>query len=267
MTFDTSTSNPKNRTGAQQFFQVFCALVLRDLRGRYRRSVLGPLWALIQPLAYMVAFTAVRRILGMNSPATSERVFLLSASVPWSFFANSVRQCGPSVYSNASLIKKIAIPHEVFPLASVGTAFVDFCVALCVLAGIILWDGVTMGIALVWLPPLILLTLLAGLGVGLIIAALGTYKRDVLFGVSFVLQFWMLVSPLFYTIEEVDKEWRALYVLNPMSGLLEGFRSVLLHNTAPDFGLLQNACAGTLLIWLIGWPLFRYMSRYFADVL
>jgi len=120
---------------------------------------------------------------------------------------------------------------------------------------------------MVWLPLLVLLTALLALGVGLGVAAVGTYKHDIIFAIPFLLQFWLLATPIMYPIGQVPERWQFLYSLNPMVGLIEGFRGVIVKGMPPDLGLLSLSMAGIVLVLIIAWPLFRYMSQYFADVL
>ncbi len=251
----------------QRFFTLMWALVMRELKGRYRRSLLGPAWAIIQPLFYMVIFTFLRGVLDISSEGVPYVIFTYSALVPWTFFSNAVTRCGPSISSNAGLLKKIAISREVFPLSGVVTSLVDFFISSLILIGMMIWFKVPVGVSLLWLPVLVLLTGLLALGVGFGVAAVGTYKHDIIFAVPFFMQFWLLATPIMYPLGKVPERWQSLYILNPMVGLIEGFRATIIRGTAPDLGLLLVSLLGIALVWLVAWPLFRYMSQYFADVL
>jgi lipopolysaccharide transport system permease protein len=195
-------------------------------------------------------------------------IFSYSALTPWTFFANSVSRCGPSIISNASIIKKTPVARELFPMVAVTTAGFDTLMAGIILAVMMVWYQVSVDLSLVfWLPVLTLLTAVFALGVGMFFAALGVYKRDLLQVNAFVLQLWIYATPVIYPLSEVPDKWQELYKLNPMVGLLEGFRSVLARGETPDVSLLLWGLPVNGIVLLIAWPLFRYTSRYFADVL
>ena len=243
------------------------ALVSRDVRGRYRRALLGPLWAIVQPVVMMVVFTVVRGVIDIPSEGVPYIIFSYSALVPWTFFAGAVGYAGRSALSNGGIIKKMNLDREVFPLAAVCTALFDFAMAGLVLAGMMVWFRVPLGWPLLWLPLLILLTLLLAFGVGMFVASLGTFKADVAMAVSFFMQIWMLASPVAYPLSSVPERWRTLYLLNPMVGIIEGFRNVLVKAQSPPWGPLGVSLMITTLVLAITWPLYRRMSQYFADVL
>jgi lipopolysaccharide transport system permease protein len=264
--------SPPTRTAARRAevaraVQVVQALVIREFKGRYRRSLLGPAWAIIQPLGYMVMFSVVGHILTISSEGSPYLIFTYSALVPWTFFANAVSRCGPSIYFKAALIRKIALPREVFPIAEVIGSLVDFLVAALILAGLMLWFRTPVGWPLLWCPLLLLLTILLATGVGFAVAALGTYQFDTVFALPFLMQLWLLVTPVMYPLHSVPAPWQGWYRLNPMVGIVDGFRAVLVQARAPDLALLGCSVVGILVVWIVAWPLFRFTSQYFADVL
>lgn len=248
-------------------WNLLWALTGRDVKARYRRSFLGPLWAVIQPFFLMVVFTAIRGFVDIPSDGIPYPIFSFSVLVPWTFFATGVTQAGPSVLSNAGILKKMAVPREIFPLAAILTAAFDMLMAGLVLAGMMLWYRVPVGWSLLWLSVLVGLTGLFAWGMGMCLAALGVFRRDFLLAGGFLMQLWLYATPIIYPLSSVPEQWRTLYCLNPMVGLLEGFRSILARGLAPDLGLLLLALPGIALALLVGWPLFRTMSQYFADVL
>lgn len=255
------------RNEIKKFFNLLQALVIREIKGQYRRSFLGPAWALLQPLFYMVIFTFIRGVLKISSEGIPYVLFTYSALVPWTFFSNAVTRCGPSVLQNAGIVKKMALPRVVFPTASVITSLFDLLMSGIILIGMMFWFHVPIGWFLLWLPVLVFLTALLALGVGIFIAAAGTYKRDIIFATPFLMQFWLLATPIMYPLSSVPAHWQKIYMLNPMAGLIEGFRGVLIKGSAPDLNLLAVSIIGIGVIWIIAWPLFRVMSQYFADVL
>lgn len=249
------------------WWRVALALVARDVRGQYRRSLLGPTWAVLQPLLYLAVFMLVRGVVDLESEGASYALFLLTVLVPWSFFANAVTRCGPSVLMNAGLVKKMPLPREVFPIAAVGTSLVDLVISGLLLGILLLVTGEAVTLQWLWLPVLTLGVALWALGLGFLVASVGTYKRDVIIAVPFLLQLLILASPVMYPLDQVPESWRVWYEWNPAVGLLEGFRAVLLEASPPDLLLLARSAVSVLVLLAIGWPLFRYSSQYFADVL
>jgi lipopolysaccharide transport system permease protein len=258
---------PSRRERIARFTNLLLALVRRDVTARYRRSVLGPAWAIIQPLVLMVLFTMIRGFVDIPSEGVPYIIFSYSALVPWTFFSNAVNLSGPSIYSNGAIIKKIALPREVFPLAAVVTALFDFAMASLVLVGMMLWFRVPVGWLLLWLLPLVVLTALLAFAVGMGVAALGTFRRDVILATPFLMQFWLYATPIIYPLSSVPERWRTLYMLNPTVGLIESFRNVLVKGMAPPAEALVWSALMTALALAVAWPLFRSLSQYFADVL
>lgn len=252
---------------ASVFWHLMWALVVRDVRGRYRRSFLGPLWAIIRPVFMMVVFSILRGIVKIPSDGIPYPIFSYSVLVPWTFFTTAINTCGPCVISNGGIMKKLAVDREVFPVTAVVTAGFDLLMSSLVLAGMMVWFRVPVGWSLLWLFPLLGLTAILALGCGMFLAALGTFRRDFLMAGGFAMQLWLYATPIIYPMSSVPEKWHSLYVLNPMVGILEGFRSVLAKGVAPDLALLAWSLPGVLLVVLIGWPLYRKMSQYFADVL
>lgn len=255
------------RIKIRRFFDLLLALVRRDVTARYRRSLLGPAWAILQPLVLMVLFTMLRSFLSISSEGVSYALFSYAALVPWTFFSNAVSMCGSSVRNNAAIVKKISIPREIFPLAAVITALFDLAMSGLVLAGMMLWFRVTISWYLLWLPVLILLVAGLAFSVGMLIASVGTYKQDFIFAIPFMMQFWLYATPVIYPLSNVPDRWKSLYMLNPMVGIVEGFRNVLIEANPPLLGALGSSTLVILILFAVSWPLFRRFSQYFADVL
>lgn len=243
------------------------ALVSRDIASRYRRSFLGPLWAVLQPLILMVLFNVVRSFVDIPSDGIPYVIFSFSALVPWTFFTNAVMLCAPSIAVNADLIKKMAMPREIFPLASVMTALFDFLIAGAILFVMMIWFRVPFTPALLWLPVLIFLTALLALSVGMGVASLATFRRDFVFITPFLMQFWLYITPVIYPMSSVEGSIRTLYSLNPTVGLIESFRNVLIRGLPPNWELLLPGVLVIAIFYLVSWTLFRRVSQYFADVL
>ncbi|MFH0873190.1 MAG: ABC transporter permease [bacterium] len=259
------TAAPAGTSRLGRSLNLLWALWSRDVKARYRKSILGPAWALIQPLVYMVIFTLLRGVVRFSSEGIPYPIFTFAALVPWTFFSNAVVSSAPSVIMNASIIKKIALPREIFPLSAVVTALFDLLMSGLVLAGLMIYYHIRVGWALLWLPALVALTALLAFGVGMFLAAFGTFKRDLVMAAPFLMQFWLFLSPIVYPLSQVPGKWRDLYMLNPMVGLIEGFRNVLLRAQSPSLEPLAWSALMTLAALAITWPLFRWISQYFAD--
>lgn len=250
-----------------QFLTLLRALVIRDVTSRYRRSSLGMWWAFLQPLILMLLFNMLKGFVNIPSDGIPYVLFSYSGLVPWTFFTNSVAACGPSIITNAEIIKKIALPREVFPLAAVTATLFDFVMSGFVMALLMIYFAVPVGWTLLWLIPLVILMGLAAFSVGILIAGLGTFRKDFIFATPFLTQAWLFITPVIYPLSSVPEKWQSIYMLNPMVGVIEGFRSVLLKAQTPAFEPLALSALMTLILLGISWPLFRKLSGYFADVL
>ena len=250
-----------------RFLVLLRAIVERDLKARYRRSLLGPSWAILQPIILMIVFTIIRGFLTIPSDGLNYALFTYVALVPWQLLSSGVSRAGPSIVANRAVIKKTAMPREVFPLAAIITALFDMLISGTVLAGMMVFFRVEVGSALMWIPVLIILASLLALAAGFFIAALGTFKSDFLIAIPFLMQVWLYATPIIYPLSVVPEALRPYYILNPAVGIIEGFRDVLLKAQDPDLGLLGVSALVTLIGLSIAWPLFRKLSQYFADIL
>ncbi len=257
---------PKGQRSSR-FATLLQALVVRDVTSRYRRSALGMWWAFLQPMILMLLFNMLRGFVNIPSDGLPYVLFSYTALVPWTFFTNAVAACGPSIITNAEVIKKIALPREVFPLAAVAATLFDFFMSGIILAGMMIWFKVPVGWALLWLPVLIILMAAVSYAVGILLAGLGTFRKDFIFATPFLTQAWLFVTPVIYPLSTVPEKWQFFYMLNPMVGVIEGFRNVLLKATAPPTEALGISVVMTGILLAISWPIFRKLSAYFADVL
>ena len=250
-----------------RFATLLYALVVRDITSRYRRSSLGMWWAFLQPLILMLLFNMLRGFVNIPSDGIPYVLFSYAALVPWTFFTNAVAACGPSITTNAEVIKKISLPREVFPLASVTSTLFDFAMSGIILAAMLVWFKIPVGLQLLWLPLLIVLMTAISFGVGILLAGLGTFRKDFILATPFLTQAWLFATPVIYPLSTVPEHWRSYYMLNPMVGVIEGFRNVLLKSAPPDVEALGLSVLTTCLLLAIAWPVFRRLSGYFADVL
>jgi lipopolysaccharide transport system permease protein len=251
----------------RSFLELLRAIVLRDITQRYRRSFLGPAWAILQPLIMMVLFNMIRGFVNIPSDGVPYVIFSYSALVPWTFFSNAISSCGPSAYTNSAVLKKIKLPREVFPLSAVLTALFDFAMSFAILLGMVIYYRIAVSWLWLWIPVLLAISLALAFGIGMFIAALGSYKRDFIFATPFLMQFWMYLTPVIYPLSSVPEKQRALYMLNPMVGIIEGFRNVIVHGTAPSTNSLLASAIVTVVILLVSWPIYRWLSQYFSDVM
>ena len=242
-------------------------LVWRDIKVRYKQTVLGAAWAIIQPFFTMVVFSLFfGQLAKIPSEGVPYPIFTYAALVPWTFFANGLSQSANSLVGSSNLITKVYFPRLVIPAATVVSGIVDFAVAFVVLLGMMLFYGIGPTWNVVWLPLFIMLALVTALGVGLWLSALNVEYRDVRYVVPFLVQFWLFATPIAYPSSLLSEPWRMLYGLNPMVGVVEGFRWALLGTeTAPRPMILVSALAA-LAILAGGIVYFRRMEDTFADV-
>ena len=243
-------------------------LCLARYKVRYKQTVMGALWAIIQPFFTMVIFSLFfGRLANIPSDGVPYPVFSYAALVPWTFFANTLAQASNSLVSNANMIKKIYFPRLALPIATVLAGTIDFAVAFIVLLGMMLFYGLVPTVNIIWLPFFALLALVTSLGVSLWLAVMNVQFRDVRYTVPFITQAWLFMTPIAYPSSLLPEPWRTLYGLNPMAGVVEGFRWALLGtDTAP--GQMMIVSSMVALILLIGGAFyFRRMEESFADVL
>lgn len=250
-----------------EYRELLYFLVWRDIKVRYKQTALGATWAVIQPFLTMVVFSLFFGHLGkMKSDGIPYPLFSFAALVPWTFFANGLSQSSNSLVGNANLITKIYFPRLIVPLASVFSGIVDFLLAFVVLLGMMLYYGVVPTLNVLWLPLFVLLALVTSLGVGLWLSALNVEYRDVRYVVPFITQFWLFATPIAYPSSLLSQPWRTIYGLNPMVGVVEGFRWALLRtNTAPG-PIIAVSSATAFVILVTGAFYFRRMEKTFADI-
>jgi lipopolysaccharide transport system permease protein len=242
-------------------------LIWRDIKVRYKQTVLGMAWAIIQPLCTMIVFSLFfGRLAGMPSDGVPYPIFSYAALVPWTFFANGLSQASNSLIDSANLLKKVYFPRLAIPLATVLSGWPDFLVALALLVPMMLFYGLTPTWHIVWLPLFLLLALSTALGAGLWLAAMNVQFRDVRYAAPFFTQLWFYASPIAYPSSHIPDPWRTLYGLNPLAGVSEGFRWALLGvETAPGPMLVVSVLMALGLLGS-GAYYFRRMEKTFADV-
>ncbi len=250
-----------------EYRELLYFLTWRDLKVRYKQTVLGAAWAIIQPFFTMVVFSLFfGKLARVPSDGIPYPIFSYAALVPWSFFAHGLSESSNSLVGSANLIRKVYFPRLVVPISSVVSGVVDFLLALVVLLGMMLYFRIVPTANVVWLPLLLLLAFVTALGVGLWLSALNVQYRDVRYTIPFLVQAWMFATPIAYPSSLLDEPWRSVYGLNPMAGVVEGFRWALLGTeTAPGPMILISSLAALLLL-ISGAFYFRRMEKTFADI-
>ena len=249
-------------------WELFFFLIWRDVKVRYKQTLLGVLWVIIQPLLTTLIFTLFFGILArVPSEGVPYPVFVFAGLLPWTFFANAVTQSSNSLVGSANLITKVYFPRLIIPSAAVSAGLVDFVIAFLVLLGLMVYYGVAFTWNILMLPPLILLMTLFALGIGMWLSALNVKYRDVRHATPFILQMWMFASPVIYPPTFVPVNWRWILMLNPMTGIIEGFRVALLGRESFVWDELAAAAIITLALLVYSTYAFKRMEKSFADLI
>jgi lipopolysaccharide transport system permease protein len=242
-------------------------LIWRDVKIRYKQTAIGIGWAILQPLIAMAVFTVIfGKFARIPSDDIPYPVFTYTALLPWNYFAGALNRCIQSVVGSANLINKVYFPRLVLPIAGTASGLVDFAFSFVILLGMMAWYGIVPGWGITLLPIFLFFILLTALSVGLWLSALNVMYRDVGYAVPFLIQIWLFASPVVYPVSMVPEKWRFLYGLNPMAGVIEGFRWALVGNEMPDFGVVSVSLVVVLTLFVGGLFFFRRMERTFADV-
>ena len=250
-----------------RFRELLYFLVWRDVKIRYKQTALGAAWAVLQPVLTMTVFALfLGRLARVPSDGIPYPLFAFVALVPWTYFATAVGSGAVSIVTSQSLISKVYFPRLLVPLAATLTPLVDFTIAMVTLVALLAWYHVMPGSAIVWLPLFVALAVATALAATLWLAALTVRYRDVRHVVPFFVQFWMLATPVAYPASLVPARWRILYGLNPMTGVIEGFRWTLVHGPRPASLVVVSAAVVTALI-ASGLLFFRRAEGTFADVI
>ncbi len=249
------------------FRELLYFLAWRDVKVRYKQTILGAAWAILQPLFTMVIFSVFfGRLAKVPSDGIPYPIFTYAALVPWTFFAGGLSQSAASLIGSSSLIKKVYFPRLIIPFSSLLSGVIDLALAFLVLLGLIFFYEITLTSKVLYVPLLLILAMVTALGVGLWLSALNVQFRDVRYAVPFLIQAWMFASPIAYPSSLLSEPWRTLYGLNPMVGVVEGFRWALLSANAAPTSALALSSLVALLTLISGAFYFRRMERNFADL-
>ena len=251
-----------------EYRELLYFLVWRDVKVRYKQTAIGASWAVLQPLLTMIIFTMVfGKFANMPSNGLPYPVFSYVALLPWTYFARALSQSITSVVGNAHLITKVYFPRLLLPISAVVAGLIDFLIAFAFLIALMIWYGIVPDWEIVFLPFFVLLTMMTALSVSLWLSVINVRYRDIGQAVPFLLQIWMFVSPVAYAVSVVPEKWRLLYSLNPMAGVVEGFRWALTHSESPP---ILPIVASTIIVTVLlygGLVFFKRMEETFADVI
>ena len=251
-----------------RYRELLGVLVMRDLQVLYKQALLGAGWAILQPVFAVIIFSIIfGYIVKMPSEGVPYPLFAFAGVLPWTYFAEAVRRSGTGLVTDAELVRKVYFPRLIMPLANVISPLVDFCIAFVVLLVVMAFYGIAPGWKMLVIPPLMLIAALLALSIGLWLAPINVRFRDIKHTLPFLIQIWMYASPIVYPLSIVPQEWQALYALNPMVGVIEGFRWAVFDRGEPNFTALAMSGAVIVLLLAGGLVFFRRMERTFADVI
>lgn len=251
-----------------QYRDLLLAWTQREVKVRYKQSVVGGLWAIFQPLSLMIIFTLVFSVLArVPSDGIPYPIFSYTALLPWTFLASSITFAVPSLVNNMNLVTRVFFPREILPIASVGAAFLDYCVAAVLFVGMLLLYRVHVSWMVLWVLPLLLVQVLLTLGIVLLLSAVNVFFRDVRFVIPLLLQVWMYASPVIYPATMIPVKYRVWYMLNPMAGLIDSYRRVILTSQAPVWSYVAQSAAMSVLVFVAGYLYFKHSEATFADLI
>lgn len=250
-----------------EYRELLYFLTWRDIKVRYKQTILGAAWAIIQPFFTMIIFSIFfGKLAGISSDNIPYPIFSYAALVPWTFFANGLTQSTTSLVGSANLIQKVYFPRLVVPISAVLSGGIDFFLAFIVLLGMMVFYGIPPTLAIVWLPLFLLLALVTALGAGLWLTAMNVQFRDIRYAVPFLVQAWLFASPIAYSSSLLKQPWKTLYGINPMSGVIEGFRWALLGTDIHPGPMIFVSAIIAVALLISGAFYFRRMEKSFADV-
>ncbi|MCI0563146.1 MAG: ABC transporter permease [Nitrososphaera sp.] len=251
-----------------RYRELLYFLIWRDFKVRYKQAAIGVAWAIVQPVFMVVVFTVVfGKFAKMPSDGIPYPLFAFTALLPWTYFAAALGRGSTGLVDDSELIRKIYFPRLIIPLARVVAPMVDFLVSFAVLAVLLLWYGIMPTWGVVFLPVFVFIALILALAVALWLGPINVRFRDIQQTLPFLIQIWMYASPIVYPLSIVPEQWKLLYSLNPMVGVIEGFRWALLGTSNPDFVAMSLSAILVLLVLLGGIVYFKRMERFFADVI
>jgi lipopolysaccharide transport system permease protein len=250
-----------------KFRELFYFLTKRDIKVRYKQTVLGGLWAIIQPFFTMIVFTLFfGRLAKVPSDGIPYPLFVYAGLLPWTYFANALSASGNSLVGSANLVTKVYFPRLIIPASASLAGLLDFFIAMLVLGVLMIYYQFLPGYGILLFPALVALTFLCSVGVGLWLSALNVQYRDIRYAIPFLIQIWMFVSPVIYPVSMVNEKYHWLLALNPMGGVINAYRASLLGHKPIEWHLLSISAAIILILFISGMYYFRRMEKTFADI-
>ena len=249
------------------YWNLLISLVSRDIRSRYRRTFLGPLWAIIPAILATLMYSFLGGLVSVDTDGAPRLAFTFAATVPWTFFQSTAVRIPHGVLSNGTLLRKMPVPRQIFPFVVLMTTGFDFAMSFIVLAVALQLVGIPITSAWLWLPVLIFMTGFLGWVVGISVTAFTIYRRDLLRGLQHIMQIWLFITPVIFSANELENGLELVYSLNPAVGIIDGFRRVLVFGQPPDVALLASSMVITCLGLAVAYPMYRLLSQYFTDVL
>lgn len=249
-----------------EYKTMIASLIKRDLRGRYKGSVLGFAWTFINPLLQLGVYTLVFSVI-MRNGIEDYYLFLFVALIPWIFFATSVSAGSTCIIAQKNLVEKIYFPREVLPISFVTAQLVNMLLSMLVVLAVLLFSGKGVSLALLYLPIIVVVEYLLALGLALIMCALTVYLRDLEYLLGIITMAWQFLSPVLYSINDVPERLRPIFQLNPMSPVITAYRDILYYKTAPQLQTLLSAILMGVLFLILGWVLFGHLQKHFVEEL
>jgi lipopolysaccharide transport system permease protein len=251
-----------------EFRELLYFLVWRDISVRYKQTAIGAAWAVLQPLLTMAIFTLVfGKFAQMPSDGLPYPIFTFTALVPWTYLSQAISRSGVSLVTDSNLVRKVYFPRLIIPLASAAAPLMDFLISLVVLLVMMAWYGIPLHWGLLALPLFLALTVITAMATALWLAPLNARYRDIGHAIPFLTQFWFYASPIAYPLSLIPEKWRPLYGLNPMVGVIEGFRWALLGKQSLELEVTVVSLAVVILLLLTGVVFFKWMERTLSDIL
>jgi len=243
-------------------------LAIRDLKIRYKQSLLGVAWAIVQPFALMVVFSVIFALfVHVKTPGIPYPVFSYVALVPWTYFANALSTGVGSLAGNANLVSKIYFPREIFPLASLLASFADFLVAASIFVGMLVYYHIGLTVNILWVPLIVIVQMAFMFGLMLILSAANVFYRDVRLLLPFLLQLWLYLTPVIYPLNLIPARYRLFFLCNPMTGVIDAYRRVIVQGQPPDLRLLAVTAGVSAILLALGYRFFKRVEMRFADVI
>ncbi len=248
--------------------ELLFIITLREIKIRYKQSVLGIFWAVLQPLSLMLVFTIIfSKFAKIPSDGIPYPIFSYSALLPWTLFATSLSFAIPSLVSNTSIVTKMYFPREIFPIASVMAAVVDFIIAGIIFFLMMFLYGISINLNIFFIFPIFLIQIIFTIGIALFASAINVYYRDVRYALPLIIQLWMYASPIIYPISLVPDKLKFFYMLNPMAPIIDGYRKVLIQGYPPDFYYLSIAAGVSVVLFFLSYWYFKKVEMTFADII